>query len=530
MELREYQKHAVSALWDYWKKNPVGHPIICAPTGSGKSAILSDVCKRILAAKSHYKIIVATHRKELIAQNAKHLYDLLGTPIGIYSAGLGQKTIRSVTCAGIQSIYKKDLPEIQLLIIDECHLLSPDQDSMYQKFIERLRNKNTNLKILGLSATPYRVDQGSLTDRNGVFTDICYDIGIKELIADNFLSSVISKENQNRIDFSDVKKSGYDYKQDDLENKMLPLVREHAEEITKSLQLRKRALVFCCGVEHAKQVCLELQNKGIRSDYVHAETLPMYREQILNRFKSGELQALCNVSILTTGYDDPSLDMIAVLRATKSTSLWVQIVGRGMRIAPNKKDCLVLDFGGNIDRHGSIDCIFIKQKGDKVEIGKIPQKTCPECGAVVAIATKKCPSCEYLFPISSCVEPKASTAAIISKPELLEVDSIEYKIHKKEGSPPMLRINYRCGAAWVMDFLCFEHGGYAAQMARRKWSMLGGNALYCTDTMNAFNHTGDLIKPAEIEVKREGKYYRVLRVTKERVEEEPHPLQEKYNF
>ncbi len=538
MQLRPYQLHAVTALFHFWQKNTEGHPIICAPTGSGKSRILAEICRVVLGKRPSYRIVVASHRKELIEQNAKHLYDLLGQPIGIYSAGLGQKTMRAVTVANIQSIYKKQLDSLQLLIIDECHLLSPEDDSMYQRFIKSLRVVNPQLKIVGLSATPYRVDQGSLICQGSVFTHICYDIPLKQLIAEGFLSPVISKGTAEPVDFSDVRRSGHDFNQGELENKMLPLTAAHCAEIAK-IQNRKKVLIFCTGIAHAQAVESELQKLGMRGASVYSGMIPMEREQILRRFRHGDLQFVCNCNILTTGYDHPELDAIAILRATKSASLYVQMVGRGMRIAPDKKDLLVLDFGGNILRHGCIDQIFVKQKGEAVEIGHAPEKECPECHTFVHIAVRVCPDCGYEFPIESCMTRKPETAPVVSRAELMPVDSTEFKIHRKGGdpdAPPMLRINYRAGLRIVSDFLCFEHGGYAAQKAVQKWHRLGGQMPPPTMAADAFNRQAELPRAAEMEVMKEGKYYRILRVTKHREAtlqepmDETDRLMEKYNF
>ncbi len=516
MQLRPYQKTAVDSLLHYWRTRPEGQPIICAPTGSGKSRILAEVCRLVLAKRPHYRIVVATHRKELIEQNAAHLYALLQQPIGIYSAGLGSRTMRSVTCAGIQSIYKKQLDAVQLLIIDECHLLSPDEGSMYQQFIRQLRAGNPALKILGLSATPYRVDQGSLIGAESIFTDICYDVGIKPLIAGKFLAPVVSRVTAAPVDFADVRRSGADYAQQEMENKMLPLSAAHCAEIVRVAADRRKILVFCSGIAHALAVADFLRGLGVEAAAVHSEMMPMERDQILARFKSGSLRALCNVGILTTGFDFPALDCIAILRATKSASLYVQMVGRGMRTAEGKADCLVLDFGGNILRHGCIDQIQVRQKGAAVEISHAPQKECPECHIVVPIAAKSCGGCGYQFPPASCrVTQRAETAPIISEPEILPVDSTEYRIHRKGGiatNTPMLRIDYRIGLRTVSDFLCFEHRGYAAAMAIRKWHSLQGAIPAPRSAQEAFNRSGELVRAAEIEVKREGRYYRLIKI------------------
>lgn len=501
MILRPYQQEAINALMEYWRETPAGIPLIVAPTGAGKSILLSEICRLALKKRPEFRIFVVTHRKELIEQNAKEIYELLKIPIGIYSAGLGQKKIRSVTCAGIQSIYKKDV-EADLVIIDEAHLISSDADSMYQKFIETTRSA----KFCGLTATPYRMDQGSLVGT--FFTDIVFDIPVRRLIDEGYLCQMISKP-RGKLDFSNVERSGFDYKQSALEEKMSPLVAEHCAEILEQAKDRKSILIFCSGVKHAKDVAERMQALGEKAEYVTGDTLPMLRDQIIRRFKNGQTRTLCNCDILTTGFNYPALESIVLLRATRSTGLYVQIAGRGMRCAEGKQNCLVLDFGGNVARHGPLDCIEVKKKakGEKVQIGKAPTKECPACGAVWSIKVIEC-TCGHIFSKASCVAPKATTAPIISEPEILEVDSFHRKIHRKEGSPEILRIDYMCGIRTISEYLCLEHPGYAQVKAREKWKMLGGKPTYsCAEAL-----LQPLEVPARIEVVKEGKWDRVRKI------------------
>lgn len=510
MELRPYQQEAISALWTFWKENPQGAPLIVAPTGSGKSCILSEICRRVLAKKPQYKILVVSHRKEIIEQNAKELCELLKEPIGIYSAGLGQKTIRRVTCGNIQSIYKKKL-EANLVILDECHLIGKKSDSMYQQFLQGFYNT----KLVGLTATPMRLDQGSLVGENATFTEICYNISISALIADGFLSPLISKRSEEKIDFSDIHKSGYDYSQEELQAKMSPMVERHAKEILERTKDRKHILIFCSGVKHAAEISKAL---GSESDFVTGEMVPFERDRKLRQFSEGRTRYLCNCEILTTGYNFPSIDCVVLLRATQSAALYIQAVGRGSRVASGKNNCLVLDFGGNIDRHGPIDLIRIEAKGKrKASIGVAPTKDCPTCGAIVAIKTLVCPSCEYDFPPATCkMEEMPSERPIISAPEIFTVENYNYKVHKKEGKPPSLRLVYSSKYQEISEFLCFEHGGYASHMAERKWVFYGGNKPAPKKTEEAFTRASELKIPTKIEVLKDGKYFRISKIVETR--------------
>lgn len=502
--LRDYQTAAIKALWSLWREKPFSVPLIVAPTGSGKTKILAEICRLVLGKKPDFKIFVVTHRKELIEQNAIELSEQLKIPIGIYSAGLGQKKIRKVTCAGVQSIYKKKV-EADLIIVDEAHLISSNDDSMYQKLIKTFKDANPNVRFCGLTATAYRMDQGSLL--GGFFTDIAYDIDVGRLVADGYLSKLVSKPKGN-IDFSNVERSGFDYKQSALEETMHPYVAEHCVEILAAAHDRKSILIFCSGVNHAKEISEEFNRLNEKSEYIHGEMISMQRDQILRRFKNGETRILANCDILTTGFNYPSLECIVLLRATRSTGLYVQIVGRGMRCAPNKKNCLILDFGGNVERHGPIDCVRVKiEKDKKVKVKKAPTKTCPECGAVWNIKTIEC-ACGHVFSRESCIEPIATTLPVMNEPEILDVDSVVKKIHRKEGSPLILRIDYVCGIRTISEFLCLEHHGYAQIKAREKWARLGGSpARTCEEALYQDTKT-----PKQIQVIKEGKWFRVQKI------------------
>ncbi len=507
--LRPYQVMAIECLWQTWIQRPQEIPLIVAPTGSGKSRIISGICARLLYHKPKIKIVIVSHRKEIISQNAKEIYDLLKMPIGVYSAGLGSKNVRQITCANIQSIYKKSI-EANVVIIDEAHLIPRKSDSMYQKFLQNLRGA----KIFGLTATPMRLDQGSLIGENTLFTDICYNISIAELIANGYLSPLVSKRSEDKIDFSSVRKSGYDYAQEALEEVMFPLTQKHAQEIIARTEGRKHVLIFCSGVKHAQEV-----SNALGGEFVSGEMVAFERDQKLRNFSEGKTRYLCNCEVLTTGYNFPGIDCIVLLRATQSAALYIQAVGRGSRIAEGKTNCLVLDFGGNIDRHGPIDLVEIKdRKKKKIGLKRIPHKTCAHCGAVVGIKTLVCPSCETAFPAGSCqLEEAPAEKDILSGPQFFDVEAYHVKVHRKEGKPPSLRLQYSNKLQEVSEFLCFEHGGFPAHMAQKKWFFYGGQKPAPTTTEEAFGRHSELTEPTKLQVTQQGKYFRVLKVVETKV-------------
>lgn len=527
LTLRPYQIAAIRALWASWKDNAQAAPILVCPTGSGKSLLCSSIIAQISAKHPHARFLVVTHTKEIVRQNSEELQRLMpNEAIGVYSAGLGSKRIQRVTFANVQSIYKvaKTLTA-SLLIIDESHLVSKDENSMYQKLVKNLQVNNPNIKIMGLTATPMRMDQGSLIAEGSTFTEIAYEISIKELIEQGYLCPLVSMAKQ-AVDLTGVKTSGYDYNQGDLQfafNKQ-DIIDAQVKEIIAGGADRKHWLLFCSGIEHAQTVTTTLRAQGIAADYVTGEMPTMNRDMIINRFMSGETQALCNVGVLTTGFNFKPIDMIVLLRATKSASLYIQMVGRGTRTAEGKLNAKILDFGGNIQRHGPIDLIKIGAKKErKAEASVAPHKKCPICDCVVPIGVKVCPSCDYPYP-----EPAAELEIVASEAPIVSIDeerarlaiidmSVTNRIivrHRgKDGKPDTLRITYSVGSKAYSDYFCFEHSGFPRRIAEGKWLATGGQHPVPRTVQEALDRQHELPTVTRVKVDTSKKFPEILSLT-----------------
>jgi DNA repair protein RadD len=530
IELYPYQAECIRELWRFWKLKPRGAPLLVAPTGSGKSLILSSIISQISTKHPKYRFLIATHTKEIVEQNSQALREIMpNNLIGIYSAGLGQKQISRITFANIQSIYKKAKSlEVGMLIIDEAHLTSRNESSMYQQLISGLQEKNPLLKILGLTATPMRMDQGSLIAEGSTFTDIAYDISIKQLIDEKYLTPLLSLPRE-AVDLSNVKTSGYDYNQKDLEDAFNrdALIESHCQDIIKAGAERKHWLIFCSGIDHARDVMIQFRALGVDCDYITGEMCAWERDTKLARFRNGEIRALCNVNVLTTGFNFRAVDLVVLLRATKSASLYVQIVGRGARTSPGKENCLVLDYGGNIDRHGPVDLVEVKISKDKrATVGIAPHKSCPLCKCVVFIKVMECPNCGFKFPEpTQALEIAPASSPIISMPitpEVYPVYNRLFKRHEKTGKPDSFKIEYHCtdGAhsKYLFDFLCFEHPDFAGSMARRKWIARGGQKPPPNTVAEALERVSELPSVVEISAVQKGKYYEILSTKTETLE------------
>jgi len=523
-KLRDYQQEAVDACLEYLSNNE-GNPLIVAPTGAGKSLIIAALFKEMIKYDG-MRAMMVTHVKELIEQNYSKVKSLCPEySFGIYSAGLGKRdATKNITFASIQSVYKraKEFGAINLIIIDEAHLLSPEQTTRYQVFINALREINPRLRIVGLTATPYRTKEGMIIGK-GLFDDVCYQIEIPRLIAGGYLAPLISKGGVKEADMSGVKITAGDYNEKQMSDVFRQSDFEHGciEDILKYGQTRKSWLLFCCDLQHAKDIQSMLLARDISCGYIDGKMSKAAREKVINDFKTGVIKALCNVGVLTTGFDHPYIDMVVLLRATVSTTLYVQMCGRGMRVADGKDNCLILDFGMNIVRHGAIDNIVIKKKefravddNSEYEIKKQPLVKCPQCHEHHHPRSRICPYCGYQYPTN--IEEKASEAAILSadeKPRVIDVQDVIYARHTKVGSPDSMRVTYvptNLMERAVSEWVCLEHTGYAGQRARLWWNNRSEFDLPPALIDEALERASELRKPLEIEVNKKGKYDEII--------------------
>lgn len=530
MNLRPYQERAVQALFDYFARAD-GHPLIDAPTGSGKSVIIAEFIRRAIDLYPRTRVMMLTHVKELVDQNHTRLVDLWtdgDPPVGIYSAGLGRRDIEDqIIFAGIQSAYRcaRDFGHRDLILIDEAHRLPKKGAGMYRALLEELTEINPSVKVVGFTATPYRLDGGYLhAGDDRLFTDVAFSIPVGQLVAEGHLSRVVAREpDQGQIDTDDVATRGGDFVAADLERAALASnVRLAVKEMVTIGTARglRSWLVFACGVDHAHEIVglLEAEH-GIEARTVLGSTSSADREATIADFVGGRLRCLVNVGVLTTGFDAPAVDLLAMMRPTQSTSLYVQIVGRGTRTAPGKEKCLVLDYGGNVRRHGPIDNVAPKIAGKG---GAAPVKECPSCGCLLACGKRECDDCGYLFELEqreATHDATADTLAVMSfgppdvewdPPREVKVYEVTFERHTKEGKPPSMRVTYLHAAGAVSEWLCFEHGGYATEKAHETWLALGGSEVLPETTDEALERSCNLLQPSRITIKREGKYDRVM--------------------
>ena len=526
LEPRPYQRLAIDAIYRYFEQNN-GNPLVVLPTGSGKSLVQGVFLQEVLAAWPDQRILCLTHVAELVAQNELELLGLWPeAPVGVYSAGLGRREtagmFQRITFAGIQSVYKKaaELGHVDLILIDEAHLLPPKGEGMYRTLLADMEKTNPQVKVIGLTATPYRLGQGLLTTGEGrLFHDIAYDKPVAELVKEKYLAPLISKGGDARPDLTGVKIHGGEYVSNQLAAACdkEQLVSAAVEETLSRTADRNSLLFFCASVEHAEHTRDALRLRGVSAEVVHGATPGDERERILKDFKAGKIRAVTNVNVLTTGFNHPGIDALIMLRPTKSTSLYVQMLGRGMRNAKGKKNCLVLDFAGNIMEHGPLDHIEIKKcnRTGQAEVKTAQAKECPSCRSIIHAAKLVCEDCGYAWPERELKHDRVASGMNVMgyTHEVKKVDRVEYAIHHKDGAADSVRVTYVMGLNVIREWVCIEHRGYAQQKAFEWWDERVPGVPFPRTSAEAvlLLHTNPPQIPAKLKMKIGGKFPEIER-------------------
>lgn len=498
MELRGYQQIAVNAVYDYLRKSDL-NPCVVLPTGAGKSIVIAKIVTDAVTLWQGRCLILA-HVKELLEQNATKIAALCPEiDIGIFSAGLNSRNTKErVIVAGIQSVYDKaaQLGSFDLVLIDEAHLIPPDGDGMYRSFLDDMKKINPNIRLIGMTATPYRLKGGLICRKENLLNEVCCEIGVRELIVAGYLSKLRSKNGKYKADLDNLHIRGGEFVAEDVEKAMdnERLVTAACREIAELCKDRKKVLIFASSIDHCRHIAETIRDQTHEEcGIVTGHTPKLERAEILDRFRGitqknlfgeakPELKYLVNVGVLTTGFDAPAIDCVAILRPTNSAGLYYQMVGRGFRLSPDtgKTDCLILDYGGNIMRHGPVDMIRITENPGRKGNGGAPVRECPQCQSVFPAGRTACPDCGYEFPREERElrhDSRACSDGILSgESSELEypVKDVYYCTHTKrnadEGTPKTMRIDYMIGfndfqAEWV----CPEHTGYARRKFEKWW-------------------------------------------------------------
>lgn len=476
---RWYQQEAIAAIYHYFMSKD-GNPLIGLPTGTGKSLIPALFIYNVMRQWPNQRFLLLTHVKELIQQNADVIREVWdNVPLGIYSAGLKEKNpVMPIVYAGVQSA--KNHPYLfghrDIIFIDEAHLVNQDEASMYIGFLQVMKALNPKVKVIGLSATLYRMGQGMLHDGSLIFTDVIYDKtnfeGFNQLLNDKVMKPLIPLRTKIELDVSNVGMAKGEFIQSQLQHAVdvAQVTWESLRELVEAGHNRRSWLIFASGIEHAEHIAAMLGQFGIDCAAVHSKQAPEYNDRAIRAFKDFSLRAIVNYGKLTTGFNHPAIDLIGMLRPTMSVPLWVQMLGRGTR--PIGENCLVLDYARNAPRLGPInDPVIPRKKGEGA--GDVPIKLCDHCGAFNHIKVKTCVNCGREFTFEIKITKRSGDAELIKSDlpiiEEFKVDNVIYAKNVKAGKSPNIKVTYQCGLRSFNEWLLPEYPGGLPRHKFHEW-------------------------------------------------------------
>ena len=539
MQLRNYQREAIDALYEYWA-NGGGNGLIVLPTGAGKALVIAKIIEELLTDYPDMRIVNVTHSASLVEQNFKEFIGLMPfAPAGIYSASLNRRDARAqVLFCGIQSVWNKvdQLGPVDLVLVDEAHAIGRNANTQYGKFFREVRKANPDSRTAGTTATDYRMDSGRLTDdldsddevdedgkpvRFKLFDDVVYEVGIADLIEKGFLTRLISGKTTAKIDLKGVGTRGGEYIPGQLSAAADRIIEDAVAEDMVISEGRRAGLFFSTSKDNARHIAECIRRHGrtcaaLTSDNAHQT------KEVFEGFRSGKYWAISSVSMITTGTNFPFVDFISLILSTKSPGKLVQILGRGTRNSPGKENCLIADHGKNLAYHGPIDQIQPNPPGSGE--GEPPRKLCPQdkadedgnygCGELIHASAKTCHCCGYKFPPSENVSITASAAdaPVLSteKPTWRPITKRVFRFHEgKSGKPDSVKCTYFQGLSQFNDWYCPAHSGFPKSKADRYWIQHGGQHPFPKTPLEWLERQSELRDTAEISVKPDGKYWSV---------------------
>lgn len=492
-ELRYYQRDAIRAIIASLRADNT--PCASISTGGGKSLVAADLSDKTL--KQGRRVLQLVPTMELCKQNFTELFEYTDykQELGVCCSKLGKYQVNKKAVIATHTSFlsrRTKAGAFDLLICDECHLVSPEEQSTYQKIIRSLKRLNPNMKIVGLTATPYRshgmIHEDSLKGK-ATFNHLCYESDIAQLISDGYLSHVESISGDVSIDLTGVGTVGGDYDTKKMGVKFGEICADAVADMRVKFAAYdiKTALVFCSTLENARAV-LDCWGDKSTMRIVYGDMTKPDRDSAIQWLKNGHgTRIIVNVGVLTTGFDFSALDCVVLLRATKSLGLYIQMVGRVIRAHTDKERGYLLDYGTNIERHGSIDKTILPKT--KKRAGEAPQKFCKVdsggCGALNLAAAKKCKECGAEFISEdergnySMRSKAAALALTVQRFDIVQVD-FSQQISKNTGDA-MIKMEFYDEISLMVEdgyqkpvhsaFMCLDHGGQAANIAR---SMLKG--------------------------------------------------------
>ena len=525
---RPYQIEAVHSVYDHWA-NKNGAPVVVAPTGAGKSVIIAYLISDAITNYPTTRILVIADQKELIEQNSATLERLNpNIHYSIFSASCNKKdSSGDVVFAQIQTIHNKaphlvfadeNQRNFDIVIVDEAHMINTKNMGMFRRCINDLKSMNPLTKVVGLTATPYRMGAGHIWNdsEEALFSGCCYNITIDSLIESKFLVKPIGYCSKKEVDRSKIERNNLgEFKEKSATEEFNKITDEAVEDFLSRLSDCRTILVFACSISHSHKIIDCLDHNGETSHCLITGTTPKKeREELVSKVRNGEVRVCVNVGVLTKGFDAPNIDAVVLLRATESAALFVQMVGRGLRPCDGKDKCIVLDYGGNVRRHGPINNIVPKKKGERLA-SVVMAKACTSCNALIAINATVCVHCGAEQPIKERKpnhKNKAEEINILSDNGVwMPVLRQQIQVHKTVGTwkIPCLKIRYQLSNyRWVQEFVHPHHHSHRVKEKAREWFARRGKELMSPSV--AVKRVDELPAPTEIKISKVGMFWEVM--------------------
>lgn len=453
MELRDYQKQALEALWlEMFKSNAA---LCCMPTGSGKTEVMMALIRRAMETTKRLRVVVLVNKVNLLEQTYRRFGKVFGyVDTGMYCGSTGKHQVhQKITIASIQSIHSVDLEHVHLVVLDEVHNVN-EESGRYIRFIERNRAVNPNMKILAFTATPYR-STGYIYGKGKLFERIAYKRGLQETIADGFLVRPVLKRVDEQFDTSGLHIRMGEYRKEEVEaltSDEAKVIRQVRDALPR-MAGRSKVVWACSSIKHCELVAKILNAEGEHALTLHSKMEDADSRASQNNFEKGECRHLVFVSIVSEGYDYPPIDCVVLMRPIRSPVLYVQTVGRGLRPSPGKADLLVLDYGGVVESVGPLDdpmVVTARGSGEDRNQVKVDMKFCPQCLSYVTKKAKECPDCHYVYPMHSSIEKLEDRAysggGLLKeppKPQRIPVSGASMSSFMSKNGNECLKISYR---------------------------------------------------------------------------------------
>jgi len=483
MQPRWYQTECAKAMLADVFEHTAIHPVGALPTGTGKSLTLCLLVDGILSRVPEANILVLSHDSKILEQDHEALTDyFLGFDICLHSAGLGFREKGKITVAGIQSIYKKasEFQDVKFIIIDEAHKIPFTGFGQYRQFL-----RSIHAQYMGLTATPYRygneliygeIDYTNIKSPmfNRISYDATYGKKFNRLIDEGYLSPLIIEETKLKLDTKDIKIVNGDFSKTEMAHNFdrVDITNQAIAELLPWKDKYKKWMVFAIDTVHSDHIAETLNANGVSAVSIHSKSKTS--DEDFHKFKTGKVQVAVSVEKMTTGVNVPDIDLIAMLRPTRSPVIHVQTAGRGTRISPDtgKTHCAFFDFAGNTERLGPINdiSVTVMEKKKKKRKGAPIYKTCENCGKKQHPAKRKCVECDHPFEFKESLTKKASNSKII-KSEIktgkhwLKVDDVLYSIHSRKGVPSSLKVEYECNGEKIDELIKFSSKGFNRYLA-----------------------------------------------------------------